>query len=76
MKDQIYIDDSTRLLTIMRVMNDKTFGFRFSERIVGGRARLERLITAGLIRAEKGNKEVQNGKWLCNASDVLRYAKF
>lgn len=72
---QIYNDDSTRLLTIMRVMNDKTFGFRFSERIVGGRARLERLITAGLIRAEKGNKEVQNGKWLCNASDVLRYAK-
>lgn len=68
---QIYNDDSTRLLTIMRVMNDKTFGFRFSERIVGGRARLERLITAGLIRAEKGNKEVQNGKWLCNASDVL-----
>jgi hypothetical protein len=56
-------------------MNDKTFGYRFSERIVGGRARLERLITAGLIRAEKGNKEVQNGKWLCNASDVLRYAK-
>lgn len=75
MKDQIYIDDSARLLTIMRVMNDKTFGYRFSERIVGGRARLERLITAGLIRAEKGNKEVQNGKWLCNASDVLRYAK-
>lgn len=75
MKDQIYNDDSARLLTIMRVMNDKTFGYRFSERIVGGRARLERLITAGLIRAEKGNKEVQNGKWLCNASDVLRYAK-
>ena len=75
MKDQIYIDDSARLLTIMRVMNDKTFGYRFSERIVGGRARLERLITAGLIRAEKGNKEVQNGKWLCNAADVLRYAK-
>lgn len=69
------ITDSDRLLTIMRVMNDKTFGFRFSERIVGGRARLERLIVQGRIRAEKGNKDVQNGKWLCNASDVLRYAK-
>lgn len=75
MNEQIMITDSDRLLTIMRVMNDKTFGFRFSERIVGGRARLERLIVQGRIRAEKGNKDVQNGKWLCNASDVLRYAK-
>lgn len=73
--DEIIITDSERLLTIMRVMNNKTFGFRFSEKVVGGRARLERLITQGLIRAEKGNKEAQNGKWLCNASDVLRYAK-
>lgn len=69
------ITDSERLLNIMRVMNDKTFGFRYSEKIVGGRARLERLIVGGLIRAEKGNKDVQNGKWRCNASDVLRYAK-
>lgn len=59
----------------MRVMNDKSFGFRYSEKIVGGRARLERLIASGLIRAEKGNKKAQNGKWLCNASDVLRYAR-
>ena len=69
------ISDSERLLNIMRVMNDKTFGFRYSEKIVGGRARLERLITAGLVRAEKGNRNAQNGKWLCNASDVLRYAR-
>lgn len=52
----------------MRVMNSKTFGLRFSEKIVGGRARLERLITAGKIRAEKGNGEAQNGKWLVNAA--------
>lgn len=72
----IYQDnDSDVLFTILRVMNDKTFGFRFSERIVGGRARLERLIVEGKIRAEKGNCEAQNGKWLCNASDVLRYAR-
>lgn len=69
------VSDSERLLNIMRVMNDKTFGFRYSEKIVGGRARLERLITAGRIRAEKGNRNAQNGKWLCNASDVLRYAR-
>jgi hypothetical protein len=71
----VTVNDSERLLTIMRVMNNKTFGFRFSEKIVGGRARLERLITNGQIRAEKGNSSAQNGKWLCNASDVLRYAR-
>lgn len=69
------ITDSEKLLTIMRVMNGKTFGLRFSEKIVGGRARLECLITAGKIRAEKGNGDAQNGKWLVNAADVLRYAK-
>ena len=67
--------DSEVLCTILRVMNDKTFGFRFSEKIVGGRARLERLIVEGKVRAEKGNSTAQNGKWLCNASDVLRYAR-
>lgn len=69
----IQADD--RLETIYRVMNSMTFGLRYSERIVGGRGRLMRLIEQGHIRAEKGNGSVQNGKWLCNASDVLRYAK-
>ena len=69
------ITDSEKLLTIMRVMNNKTFGLRFSERIVGGRSRLERLITAGKIRAKKGNDKAQNGKWEVNAADVLRYAR-
>jgi len=68
-------DDSTRLTTIYRVMNDKTFGLRAAEKIVGGRARLFRLIASGMIRAEKGNRTAQNGKWLVNASDCLRYAK-
>lgn len=63
------------LLVIMRVMNGKTFGLRYSEKIVGGRARLERLICAGKIRAHKGNESAQNGKWRCNAADVLRYAR-
>lgn len=69
------ITDSEKLLTIMRVMNNKTFGLRFSEKIVGGRSRLERLIIDGKIRAEKGNDDAQNGKWLVNAADVLRYAR-
>lgn len=64
-----------QLETILRVMNGLTFGLRYSEKIVGGRGRLMRLIEQGHIRAEKGNGEAQNGKWLCNASDVLRYAK-
>lgn len=69
------IDIEGRYEVIMRVMNDKTFGLRFSEKIVGGRSRLMKLIEQGHIRADKGNCEAQNGKWLCNASDVLRYAK-
>lgn len=70
-----YNESEARLDTILRVMNGKTFGFRFSEKIVGGRARLEQLIVDGKIRAEKVNTKAQNGKWQCNASDVLRYAR-
>lgn len=69
------MNDTERLSLILRTMNDKTFGWRFSEKIVGGRARLERLIVEGRIRAYKGNKAAQNGKWLCNAADVLFNAK-
>lgn len=70
-----YNESEARLNTILRVMNSKTFGFRYSEKIVGGRARLEQLIIEGKIRAEKFNTQAQNGKWQCNASDVLRYAR-
>ena len=69
-----YNEAEARLETILRLMNDKTFGLRFSEKLVGGRARLERLIVEGKVRAEKVNAQAQNGKWQCNASDVLRYA--
>ena len=67
--------DGFKFAMIMRVMNDKTFGLRYSEKIVGGRSRLERLIIYGKIRAQKCNKNSQNGKWECNASDVLRNAR-
>ena len=69
-----YNEAEARLQTILRLMNDQTFGLRKAEKIVGGRARLERLIIEGKVRAEKGNTTAQNGKWLCNASDVLRHA--
>ena len=69
------IQTTERYQAIMRVMNGMTFGLRYSERIVGGRSRLMRLIEQGHIRAEKVNGSAQNGKWQCNASDVLRYAR-
>jgi hypothetical protein len=67
------IFDNDHLITIYRVMNNKTFGLRYSAKIVGGRARLDNLIAKGIVRAEKKNSK-QNGKWQCNASDVLRNA--
>lgn len=68
-------EDQERLETIYRVMNSETFGLRTSERIVGGKSRLIKLIEDGKIRAEKPNGTAQNGKWQCNAGDVLRYAR-
>ena len=67
--------DSVKLDVIYRIMNGETFGLKKSERIVGGHARLMRLIEEGKIRAEKVNGNAQNGKWFCNAGDVLRYAR-
>ena len=67
--------DSVKLDVIYRIMNGETFGLKKSERIVGGHARLMRLIEEGKIRAEKVNGKAQNGKWFCNAGDVLRYAR-
>ena len=51
------------------VLNDKTFGQREAATIVGGRGRLFRLVGSGAIRANR-----QNGRWYCNAFDVLKHA--
>lgn len=56
------------------VLNDKTFGQRESATIVGGRGRLFRLVGEGKIRAEKKPADKQNGRWYCNAYDVLKFA--
>ena len=66
--------DSARLDVIYRIMNGEVFGLKKASRIVGGQSRLMRLIEEGKIRAEKRSKS-QNGKWMCNAGDVLRYAR-
>lgn len=63
-----------KLTQIYLAMNDKTFGQREAAKIVGSRTRLLRLIGEEKIRAEKPAK-AQNGKWFCNAADVLRYVK-
>ena len=67
--------DSVKLDVIYRIMNSETFGLRKASRIVGGQSRLIRLIEEGKIRAEKVNAQARNGKWMCNAGDVLRYAR-
>lgn len=56
------------------VLNDKTFGRDQAADIVGGLTRLFDLIGKGLIRAEKRTNK-QNGKWFCNAYDVIKHAK-
>lgn len=67
--------DSVKLEVIYRIMNAEVFGLKKASRIVGGKTRLLRLIEDGKIRAEKVNAQAQNGKWMCNAGDVLRYAR-
>ena len=62
-----------KLETIMLIMSQETFGQRKSAMLVGGLKRLERLMVEGKIRWDKSTC-TQNGKWFCNAADVLKYA--
>lgn len=55
------------------VLNNKSFGRNEAASIVGGLNRLNDLIGKGLIRYEKKCHK-QNGKWYCNAYDVIKYA--
>lgn len=66
--------EAIQLENIMAVMSNETFGKDLSARIVGGVKKLEDLIAAGKITAEKPNN-VQNGKWFCNAAQVLRHCR-
>lgn len=62
-----------RLDSIYNATRDLFFSKNVSAIIVGSRTKLEKLVGIGLIRAEKSTSH-QHGKWMCNASDVLRYA--
>ena len=56
------------------VLADKTFGQREAADIVGGRPRLFKLVRSGAIHAEKIPPNRQNGRWYCNAYDVIKCA--
>lgn len=62
------------LTNIYLLMGRHVFGYRMAASIVGGRARLDRLIGEGRVHAEK-KSSAQNAKWYCNAAQVLYYAK-
>lgn len=62
------------LENILLAMGDVTFSKDISAKIVGGVKKLENLIAAGKIEAEKGCN-AQNSKWKCNAAQVLRHCR-
>lgn len=69
------VDPSAILLeNILNIMSDFTFGKKDAMRIVGGEKKLKDLIAAGEIEASKPT-ESQNGKWFCNAAQVLRHCR-
>ena len=57
------------LENILIEMNGHYFCKDTAAKIVGGTKRLERLIAAGEIEAEK-RANAQNGKWYCNAAQL------
>lgn len=69
------VDSSAILLeNILNIMADFTFGKKDAMHIVGGEKKLTDLIAAGEIDASKPT-DAQNGKWFCNAAQVLRHCR-
>lgn len=66
-----------RLEAIPLILN--RHGIMFSKtlaaKLVGGRGKLGRLIEQGKVRVDKRSADKQNGKWFCNAGDVIRNMK-
>ena len=63
-----------QLENIFMVMERFNFSKDISASIVGGPKKLEALIAAGKIEAYKSSNS-QNGKWKCNAAQVLRHCR-
>lgn len=75
MSGVVYSSPNEILLdNIMRVMEGETFCKDRAAYIVGGHKKLERLIEAGEIDVDKPSNS-QNGKWYCNAAQVLRHCR-
>lgn len=72
----VCFDDTAAVLldNIFRVMSEETFSKDKAAAIVGGEKRLSRLIAEGKIKADKPNNS-QNGKWFCNAAQVLAHCR-
>ena len=62
-----------RLQEIMEAAEYVTFSKNQSSILVGGRRRLERLVSEKKITFVK-TTDKKNGRWECKGSDVLRYA--
>ncbi|WP_300804436.1 hypothetical protein [uncultured Duncaniella sp.] len=62
------------LENIMATMSRFTFGKEMAATIVGGESKLLALIADGSIECEKTTKS-QNGKWFCNAAQVLKHCR-
>ena len=75
LKSTILIDGTPdmKLANILAIMDRETFGQRKAASMVGGLGRLLQLIEEGKIRSDKPTNK-QNGKWFCNAADVLKFA--
>lgn len=62
------------LENILQVMSGQTFCKDVAAKIVGGPKKLESLIASGEISASKPTN-AQNGKWHCNAAQVLMHCR-
>lgn len=60
--------------SILDVMSTETFSKDKAAYIVGGEKKLLRLIEAGEVDSDKPSNR-QNGKWRCNAAQVLRHCR-
>lgn len=66
------INNTDRLQEILRVAENVTLSKNIAQQLVGGQRRLENLVAKKKIRAPKSSPR-RNGRWECNAADVLRY---
>ena len=65
---------AVQIENILSVMSGECFGKDLSAKIVGGTKRLEVLIASGAVEATKPTN-AQNGKWYCNAAQVLQHCR-